>query len=275
MWRLKGRSRLGILGCLHTPSTKILPEFHEQIEKQIPLKAKVGAWRVYNLGGDVELFIYRKRFIVCRRIDLKDEPMDERIRTTLGVKDHWLRRVQELLPLEDELKYTLLPFVFTDQVEFDEQNDWIGDGITSFNYRIYDSDTERAGVVRISRHMLVCAGLSDAVLQDVVNLTYEKLLNVPKAIEHADVFNFVDGLSRYTLPSELNIYIQKAVLRAAIFTAVITLSVSLISTMVSLGPTDGWGALLKLALIPATLLVAKPAWDWSMKFKLNWFKRRT
>jgi hypothetical protein len=91
---------------------------------------------------------------------------------------------------------------------------WLGDGVASFNYRVFDSRAGRAGYVRVSRFSTICIGVGPQIVQDVINLVYERILyparGSGKILSHGQAEQaMATGLSEYTVPTELNVYMQR------------------------------------------------------------------
>ena len=95
----------------------------------------------------------------------------------------------------DSVNWRYMPLLVGDlKINRFRKQYWQSDGITSFQMRLYDSSQQRAGFVRVSRHLVLCAGIGPRLQQDIVNLIYEKLLYSPQ-IDADCVFAFITSAS--------------------------------------------------------------------------------
>src|SRR5438552_6879167 len=73
------------------------------------------------------------------------------------------------------VRWRTLPMLVADlKMARSHKQMWQSDGITSFYMRLYDSSKGQPGFVRVSHHVVLCAGIGGRLLQDIVNLVYEK-----------------------------------------------------------------------------------------------------
>lgn len=217
MWRIKGKARLGMMGYIFPKAGVHLPEYQKEIEKNFKkCNLNDGPWDTYSHKG-IYFAIYRKRFFVYHFVDIKKgDSVDSVIRLSIENTDKYIEVIEDILP--DNLRFRTYRIAFIDKIRFKRSrrgDDIIDEGITTFNMRINDSDGN-AGMVRISTHLLLCAGLKGNVLQEAINMCYEKMLTFDEDVNAEKVFDFLSGLSRFTIPSEENRFLQKAVVKVTI-----------------------------------------------------------
>ena len=171
------------------------------------------------------LYLYRRRAILA--IDLTDQQfgsLDSAIR--YAVDADLRRRVAIFLrdtiePCPDSDAMRMVPVLTTDfTVRASRSTHWIGDGATSFHFRMYDASRGHQALVRVSRHIIVVAGAGGRLLQEIINLVYEKILYQSAGpVPDESVFAFLDGLARYTVPTENSIFLQREFARLGVFLA--------------------------------------------------------
>jgi hypothetical protein len=176
---------------------------------------------------DIKVYLYRRRAIVefdlstCH-FDFLDNAIRYSVSTSLREATYTtLASVLVPIPKRDDIK--LIPILVSDFESPGRGSEgWIGDGATSFSFRMYDASEERQALVRVSRHLIVVAGAGGRVLQEVVNLVYEKMLYTPGAsISKDSVFAFLDGLARYTVPTENSVFLQREFARLGMLLATV------------------------------------------------------
>jgi hypothetical protein len=111
---------------------------------------------------------------------------------------------------------------------------WLDDGVTTHYYRIFDSYNNKIGFIRISKWLTISYGLNDNINRELVNLIYEKILHGMRKRGESDVsmgedeISLLDGLSRFTVPTELNLFVQGLALRVAVFLTIIGILLSIL-----------------------------------------------
>lgn len=188
-----------------------------------------GPWSVFSPADrpGAALYIYRRRAIV--RFDLREHRFvsaDDAIRWSVkpAVKSEALSLLTENLtaPLAADGIKSIPILIAGLDTSRDATSDIIGDGVTSFHFRLYDASASAQAIVRVSRHLVMVAGAGGRVVQEVVNLAYEKLLyDSSPTISTDAVFAFLDGLARYTIPTENSVFLQREFARLALFLATV------------------------------------------------------
>ncbi|MGC1649017.1 MAG: hypothetical protein WA741_24615 [Candidatus Sulfotelmatobacter sp.] len=182
---------------------------------------------------DIRVHLYRRRAIVefdlsAHHFDFLDDAIRHSVSSALREAMYTtLASVLVPIPKRDEMK--LIPILVSDlESRGRESEGWIGDGATSFHFRMYDASEERQALVRVSRHLIIVAGAGGRVLQEVVNLAYEKMLYAPDAsISNDAVFAFLDGLARYTVPTENTVFLQREFARLGVLLATVQIVVGI------------------------------------------------
>lgn len=230
MWVLKGTVRIGIMGNIFTTNNDSdLPEFVEYVSTSNDNYIMENCWASFILENKMTFSLYRKRFILYKDISIKNiksSNLDGIIRFCMLSFSDWKKCVIDLLPAN--VKINALSFAFIEKFSVKASESYINEGITSFNYRIFNPDTGKTALIRISKHILVGCGLSGHLIQDVINMCYEKLLDKNEEINSSDVFSFLDGLCGYTLPNEQNFFIQGLAVKIAFILTIITAIESLL-----------------------------------------------
>lgn len=246
MWKIKNTANIHyglIIQLFQKGKDKdVLPEYTSHFEKILGKGKSEDSWKVYSPSSMLDGFtlaIYRKRVFLYKKTQMKDvgTTIDEAIRSIISKKDEWSRLFSSLLPKDVEHRY--IPFLFIDKIAFKPSDTFIGEPVTSFNYRVFNSDTGKLGVIRISRHILVCCGLNNYLLQESINSCYENLLIENRDIISDDVFRFMDSIEKFSISSEENIYLQELSIKVAVFLSLIVTSLTFIDEAM----------LLKLSLI--------------------------
>ena len=223
---------------------------HTSLKTQFELMGKVGSWTVYRASDGTVFAIYQKRLIIAFDVHLQQRVTTRQLldhfRTSLPEMDKLRAQIREALG-EDVTTIYAFPLLCakthtTTHIDkacsqIARSWSWLDEGITTFLYRVFDSKTNRVGYVRVSRHQILCAGLSDHIVQDVVNLTYEKFLykmeeKGEESLSVEDVQSFLDGLSKYTIPTELNVSMSQLNIKMLIFVSFVTTSVAILSAYV-------------------------------------------
>jgi len=210
-----------------------------------------GPWKVYSMDTlGVLVSIYRKRLLLLYPLETGQDYLD----TDIIIREFLKSRDEKLVALN---QFNLLfgdairgisryPVLFINDFRvvqkprkhsqsFINRITWLDNGVTTFFYRIFDSSALQISYLRVSRHLVVCYGLSDNVIYDLVNLVYEKFLYTPRLgdVSTDDVFNLLDGLNRYTVPTELNLFLQDVGLRLAIYLTIVAILISLAQMIAS------------------------------------------
>lgn len=183
-----------------------------------------GVWRQFAvLQNDipVSIYVYRRRLIA--EISVPPEVRNEKSSLRLDSSIRWAvdssaadtiwGAVLQLIPSLNVELTTSIPMLLADyKPKRHELVRWQSDGATTFMLRMYDSVIGRQAVVRVSRHLVAVLGGSGRLRQEVVNLIYEKVLYSDPGtggVAKESVFAFIDGLSRYTVPTENNVFLQR------------------------------------------------------------------
>lgn len=98
---------------------------------------------------------------------------------------------------------------------------WINDGLSTFSLRAFDSRRNRAGIIRISRHLTITYGITDELTVDIVGLVYEKFLYATDNVTSVEVFSLLDALGDYVLPTEVSLYTHRIATKLASFAVVL------------------------------------------------------
>ena len=182
---------------------------------------------------DIRVHLYRRRAIVefdlsnCH-FDFLDNAIRYSVSTSLREAVYTtLASLLAPIPSRDEIK--LIPILVSDLASRGRETEgWISDGATSFHFRMYDASEQRQALVRVSRHLILVAGAGGRVLQEVVNLVYEKILYPSgSSISTEAVFTFLDGLARYTVPTENSVFLQREFARLGILLATVQVLVGI------------------------------------------------
>lgn len=193
-----------------------------------------GPWKLVRSSHgrrEFEIYLYRKRAIVYYELSEAERAeiggADEFLRFCLPPGDALAAEMKDVLTntvdttsSPDPVTWRTIPLLVGDVV-FDRSRTepWIADGVTSFHLRFYDSSRRSAGFVRATRHAILCAGVSGVLLQDIVNLIFQRLL-YRDVIRAREIFEFLDSLAAYTVPTELNVYVQEALMRLTVLALV-------------------------------------------------------
>jgi hypothetical protein len=159
-------------------------------------------------------------------------------------------RVRKVANLAKHEVFVAIPVIRTGLEHGPLQKGWIGDGVSSFFCRVYDSGTGQQAVIRASRHAILAAGVSGRLYQELINLAIEKMLYPafeqelkrrvsPKHIfgaTEAETFAFIEGLARYSIPTENSVYMQRRFAALAVFFAVFQIG----GGFLALEQTDFW-----------------------------------
>jgi hypothetical protein len=236
-WRIGPKSVNLICLAIIPPGTPDLPEYNFQIDATEYNRS--GPWRVSQIEVGTQIFsiyLYRKRAIISWEIPKQQKKklskIDDLIRFYLSDLAADMHNALQKGVEADAVTWHCMPLLVTDlTIDRTKRQQWQSDGVTSFQMRLYDSSVQRAGFVRISRHVILCAGIGPRLQQDIVNLIYEKLLYYP-LIDTERVFSFIDGLSRYVLPTELNIFLQGAVARLSVVFSVSAIVIAILQILI-------------------------------------------
>lgn len=230
MWKIRGNVQFGLMGYIFTDKGIILPEYIKEIDtRNEKCYLDDGPWNTYEVDKGIFFSIYRKRFIIYESSKVQNKDCVDRIvRYSLDRTNHYTELINKTLP--EGIRYRTYRFAFIDRIRFKDGKSFsniINEGITTFNIRINDS-TGNTGLVRISTHILLCAGIKGHVLQEVINMCYEKMLTFDEEVSAQKVFSFLDGLSRFTIPSEENRFLQKAVVKVTLVLTLVPILFNLI-----------------------------------------------
>jgi hypothetical protein len=188
---------------------------------------------------DITVYLYRRRAIVEFDLSVRSfDFLDDAIRYSVSVSLReavYATLVSMLAPAPGKDGMKLIPILVSDlESRRREKEGWIGDGATSFHFRMYDASEQRQALVRVSRHVILVAGAGGRMLQEVVNLAYEKILYTPGAVISNDsVFAFLDGLARYTVPTENSVFLQREFARLGVLLATVQVLVGIWAVIAS------------------------------------------
>ena len=230
VWKFKPKALYFIALLPHPYSGDILGEY--QFNAKVS-SVKHTPWIVCQSAErpEIKVYLYRRRAIVefdlsACQFDFLDNAIRYSVSSSLREATHTtLANVLVPIPKKDEIK--LIPILVSDfKSPWREGEGWIGDGATSFSFRMYDASEERQALVRVSRHLIIVAGAGGRVLQEVVNLVYEKMLYTSgTSISKDAVFAFLDGLARYTVPTENSVFLQREFARLGMLLATVQIVV--------------------------------------------------
>ncbi len=235
MWKYNVRSKIqyGLIMQIHMEQDKeTLPEFVDLLTGKLGRGETDNSWRAFPivLGNEklgyekFRLCVYRKRMILYRDSTMKSigcEDLDAGIRYIVRRAGAWQQSVAELFDGAGVI-IRGIPFLFTSNISYKSDN-FINEGITSFNYRLHNSKSGKLGVLRISRHILICCGLNTFIEQEAINSCYENLLIKKEGkIDSDDVFKFMESLNRFAVSGEENSFLQILAIKITIIFAVFT-----------------------------------------------------
>ena len=226
-WRIRPDSINLICQAITPPGGKNLPEFNfseniEKITEDIP-------WRVAHVqrnGRNYSVYLYRKRAVISWEPDKgyynRLSQIDDFIRfylSELATDMHTCLNTS--IEVGPEISWNTIPLLLGDLIiDRSVKQPWLSDGTTSFYMRVFDHTKGKVGFIRASRHLVMGIGIGPRLKQEVVNLVYEKFLYHSK-IKGEHVFDFLEGLARYTLPTEINLFVQEVTSRLTLFLTVI------------------------------------------------------
>lgn len=228
---------------LHTKSEALYDTPVDLLKEHFVYAGQHGAWHVFRYhynGKAFTLSFYRYRLIIFYDPRVKSSvETDIFIRNTFlpifssdivailaKVKGIVSDSVEEIFSYGIILapKYKLVEHTPTELRGLSVPN-WLDDGVTTYYYRIFDSSKACAGFIRISKWVTISYGLSDAINRELVNLVYEKVLHSMRrrssqgAVMGVDDFSLLDGLARFTVPTELSLFLQGLAIKASAFIA--------------------------------------------------------
>lgn len=199
------------------------------------LGASEGAsWSYFDLKLGSRTFhcalFVRKLIITFTDVPSGTLSLSETLKFSLEIKKDLLLALQHLVDgLDIEVETRSYLVVGCDSLQTSKMKsttlgaspDWVGDGLTTFALRAFDSRRNRSGVIRISRHLTICYGLTDELTTDVNNLIYEKILYGGWPTSADDIFGLMDALGKYVLPTELSLYTHRIASKLATYAVAI------------------------------------------------------
>lgn len=275
-WDISPKSVNLICQAIAPEGSPDLPEYNFRAELG-PVE-RSGPWRVCRVAQGhwhFSVFLYRKRAIVSWEIDATERrqfgrdnladssAIDHFVRFYLSdLKDDMLAVLQTAIDAES-VRWRTMPLLVADlKMTRSHKQLWQSDGITSFYMRLYDSSKGRPGFVRVSHHVVLCAGIGGRLQQDIVNLVYEKFLYAPEVNRECEA-DFLDGLARYVVPAELNIFLQEAIARLtliALITAFILATLALFASKFDVGE--------KVLMTGVSIIVVIGVWILAQRVRL-------
>lgn len=201
-----------------------------------------GAWKFFKMdfdGGHISVAVFVKRMILsikpstAEAIDLSDL-----LSMALADRERLRGALSQILTCigakHDSTRSYLM--IDCDNVSGSaarsgstEMPEWVGDGMTTFALRAFDSRNNTAGIIRVSRHMTISYGLAPDLVADLNNLIFEKILYGGWPTSSKEVFDLLDALGSYVLPTEVSLYTHRIASKLAAFAVVVGVLFSVVS----------------------------------------------
>lgn len=222
-----------IFACLQVRATDDVPPIQLPVDNSrfsLVRIDRTGWLESTQLVSDLsfDIYSYRSRMLVRVNASGEYDSLSEFIENEfLDIRYIFIHEVLPRLPLaQGSSRIVWYPIIDIKRVnarkiEGRPDPDWLGDGVSSFRYRIFDSRAGRVGYVRVSRFGTACLGLGYPIVQDVINMVYERVLyparTGPPLLHGSAERAIAEGLSTFTAPTEMNIYMQKITLSIAVY----------------------------------------------------------
>lgn len=276
-WNLK-RPYICFACFLITPTEELFDITREKLGQAFHYLGKTGAWHICETQHGCKRFLlacYRFRILV-----FYDPKIPQAISTDAFIRDVFLPTLNNDVPVILDRLHALFGSEIVDiyyysiviSPEFDLKQrsspaplsqyskdiTWVDDGITTFYYRIFDSSANRAGFIRVSKWLTISYGLGDNIVRELLNLVYEKIIYSMRkrgsceVILGDDEFALLDGLARYTVPTELNLFLQGLAIKVSIYIASLGILLAVLGSIAPL--LQIWAVvILYILLIPISI----------------------
>jgi hypothetical protein len=201
-----------------------------------------GAWKFFRMdfdGGEISVAVFVKRMILSVKpaskgaIDLSDL-----LNLALTSRDRLRSALSKILNAIGARHDSTRSYLMIDcdnvinsasRSRSSEMPEWVGDGMTTFALRAFDSRNNTAGIIRVSRHMTISYGLAPDLVADLNNLIFEKILYGGWPTSAKEVFELLDALGSYVLPTEVSLYTHRIASKLAAFAVVVGVLFSVVS----------------------------------------------
>ncbi len=241
---------------------------------------QTGAWTKFiftHYQNQYNVALFCKRMIISKHeegISLSEKSLSKILETGLSLKPH-LENVANILAkalAQDSFKHLHSYLIlWCDQpshrcmsfrmcfhkINRVPSSGWIDDGMTTFYVKAYDSRSNRLGYIRISRHLGICYSLSERLQQEISNLIFETFFYESGPITADKVFSLFNALSRYVLPTELNLFLQQIFLKLATFAIVAGLFINFFNKSLELLRTPIEGQLTAGSFLGLTITCSR------------------
>lgn len=189
-------------------------------------------WRNYTYssnGGEYILSVFIRKIVITKIFDDTETLLLDR---TLNIAIHErnlmsqiVKEIKQLISVEDIRSYLVVNCGDITKHRRKKESlapDWIGDGLTTFYLRAFDSRKTKSGIIRVSRHLTILYGLTDDLVIDVKNLIYEKILYSNQHATSKEVFDLLSALGNYVLPTEVSLYTHRVASKLAAFAVIVS-----------------------------------------------------
>ncbi len=175
-----------------------------------------------------DIYAYKSRVFVRTQLNIEASSLtgllDNHVKTVLA---DFKANVWPLLPkVKDSVGLHYLPVVniprlVKNSFYEDQSPEWMGDRVSTYTHRVYDSHTRKVGYIRVSRFTVACVGLSVELLQDVFNVIYERVLYPARGEQELPTGglierNFASGLAEQITPVEVGIFTSRSSAKIAV-----------------------------------------------------------
>ncbi|CDO06904.1 hypothetical protein [Mycolicibacterium cosmeticum] len=256
-----------VFACLQVRTGDDVPPIQLPVDNSKFLMSRMGrsGWfhSKQTAGGlTFEIYSYRSRILVSVGFSEKFDSLSEFIENEfLDIRHIFITDIMPRLPLASGstgiVWYPIIDIKRVRAISAKDNSgpDWLGDGVTSFRYRIFDSRSGRIGYARVSRFGTACLGLGYPIVQDIINMVYERVLYPARTGSHplhgSAERAIAEGLSSFTAPTEMNIYMQKITLNIAVYALAFAIFFGVSQILI---PDDAH-ALIKAAILLGAVLL--------------------
>ena len=284
MWIVKGKIRTGIMGMVFP--AEVRESFVAHLRSRFPEQDKgvqVGGMTTYKVkeadSQAIYITFFHRKFILWEEKFTHKDCQVESLVTDMRcqMESYYKDILKEIFPpnvVADE-SYSMIGFVFGEHFSIippkkkfrsflsknedaaeNEKYRLFGDGIATFNYKIYRGFMfwKNVGLVRVSRHLVMCCGLDDFFKQEVVNLCYEFVLNKrPGKSDDEGIHSLMAGLSRYTVPSDESFFLQVLVMKVTVAIGIISMGGNFVYSLPHM--PIGMKIIISLCLVVSTIFL--------------------